>query len=107
MARFFISFTVLISILSTPQVVNSGWLDTHDDDFFPYALTGLDAWIFDDASGREVFGGRIDGNYLKRDSMVSKCQSISSSTARAEKLRSWSYICCTVTPTSDCATKVK
>ena len=79
----------------------------HDSDFIPFALRGFDVWVYDNATDKEFYGGRVEANYFSKDSGLRKAGSRAYSTARQYNIADWSYVCCTVTPWSDCATKVR
>ena len=79
----------------------------HDDQYYPYTMTGLRAFVYDNRTGKEYFAGEIGGNYLQREKTAAQCGYAASSTANFNNLRDWSYVCCTVTPSSSCMTKVR
>lgn len=81
--------------------------DGHDSEYFPYTMKGLNVYVFDNNGRKEYFGGFVEGNYLSRQKSLSECAARASSTASVNKLRDWSYVCCTVTSSSSCATKVR
>lgn len=80
----------------------------HDDDFIPYDLKGMNAYVYDE-DDEEHFAGFFGGNYSQRVAVLSACQS--NAQGKAHELHidddPWSYICCTVTTDSNCATKVR
>ena len=79
----------------------------YDGDYFPYFMTGLDAWVYDNISGTNHYGGRVEATYFSRNDALSECASLANRTAASQHLRDWSYVCCTVTSSSDCVTKVR
>lgn len=80
---------------------------SHDGDYIPYGLEGMDAYVYNNDTDKEFYAGRVEGSYLSKDETLSKCQSLAYSAARKNHLDNWSYVCCTVTSSSSCATKVK
>jgi hypothetical protein len=70
-------------------------------------ITALDVWVSDDYNSKTYFGGRIKANYLKKSEALSTCGAYAFNLAAEHHLSDWSYACCTVTPFSDCATKVR
>jgi len=78
-----------------------------DSDYIPYAMTGLDVWVYDASSAKNYFGGRIEASYFSREEALSECGARASSVAQTNRLYDWSYVCCTVTSSSDCVKKVR
>ncbi len=81
--------------------------DGYDSEYYPYTMKGLNAFVYDNASGKEYFAGFIEASYFSRAEAASKCAALAASTAAANHLREWGYVCCTVTSSSDCVTKVR
>ncbi len=81
--------------------------DGHDGDNFPYSMTGMDVWVFNNITEEQIYGGRIDGNYLSRKDALDKCGSFAYTAADLNHFRDWGYVCCTVTSKSSCQTKVR
>ncbi len=79
----------------------------YDDDFIPYGLKGLDVYVYNNRTDKEFYAGRVEGNYSSKDETISEAQSLAYSFALEKNLRDWSYICCTVTSSSDCVTKIR
>lgn len=79
----------------------------HDDDYIPYGLIGMDVYVYNNETDVEYYAGRVDGNYFKRDKVLASCGNLAYSTASQKYLDDWSYICCTVTKSSNCTTKVR
>ena len=79
----------------------------YDSDYIPYFITALDAYVYNNASDEEFYAGRIETGYFSSDSAVDKCRPLARSYAKANHISDWSYVCCTVTSSSDCVTKVK
>ena len=78
-----------------------------DSDHYPYALTALDAWVYDQDTDRSLFAGRAESSYLGRRDAAARCRDLAALAARANQLQRWGYVCCTVTSSTDCATKVR
>ncbi len=81
--------------------------DGHDSDYIPYTMKGMDVWVYNNNTDKEIYAGRVDGSYFSKDESLSNCSSYAYSIAAQNNLKDWSYICCTVTNSSDCATKVR
>jgi hypothetical protein len=81
--------------------------DSYDSDYFPYKLTGLNVWVYNNATQKEYFGGFVEASYFSRKKALSECGARASATARQYHLENWSYVCCTVTSSSSCVTKVR
>lgn len=95
-----LSIIVLLSIFL-------GACKNYDKNFIPYGLRGMDAWVYNNENEQEYFGGRSEGNYLNRRKVLGDCQKNAHVTANEYYLKDWSYVCCTVTSSSDCVTKVR
>jgi hypothetical protein len=80
----------------------------HDSDYMPYKLKGMNAYVYDE-DDNEHFAGYSEGDYLDREAVLAGCQRNAHWKAQELHLgdREWSYICCTVTADSSCATKVR
>ena len=78
-----------------------------DDDFYPYKMTGLNSWVYDPATDQEYLAGFTPANYKNRESALAVCAAQASTAAAERKIDNWSYVCCTVTSESQCATKVR
>ena len=78
-----------------------------DSDYFPYGMKGLNVWVYNNGTNEEYFGGFVEGSYFSRNEALSNCASRAGATAQQHYLRDWSYICCTVTSSSNCMTKVR
>ncbi len=81
--------------------------NSYDKDYIPYTLKGFDVWVYDNATDKEYYGGRVKANYFSKDSALSRCRDQAYTVAKQYKLTNWSYVCCTVTGSSDCVTKVR
>ena len=95
---------VAISLLSA--VLLAACSDT-DDDFYPYKMTGLNSWVYDSATEQSYLAGFTPSTYKTRESALQACASLAESAAVARHIEEWSYVCCTVTEESQCATKVR
>jgi len=81
--------------------------DSYDSSYIPYGLKGMDAYVYNNDTDKELYAGRVEGSYFSKDETLSKCQSLAYSVARQHHLRNWGYICCTITSSSSCVTKVR
>ncbi len=80
--------------------------NSYDSDYIPFGITGMDVYVYDDRTNKEYFGGRVKGNYFSRRPLRGKCEALAYDVAREHHLEDWSFICCTVTSSSSCVTKV-
>ena len=95
---FVVGFACLVSLAAC---------DAHDSDYVPYTMKGLNVHVVDKKSDKEYFGGFVEGNYMNRDQALSQCASVARATAAQHHLVEWGYVCCTVTSSSSCETKVR
>jgi hypothetical protein len=70
-------------------------------------IKGFDIWVYDNTADKNYYGGRVKANYFSKDDALSECGSRAYAVAREYNLSDWSYVCCTVTSSSDCVTKVR
>ena len=96
-----------IARLIVPFVCLAAGCNSHDDNYIPYRLKAMDAWVYDNRTDTNHYAGRATANYLSRDKGLSQCQSLAFSVASQMNLQDWGYVCCTVTSESDCVTKVR
>ncbi len=104
-------FGVAIVVVLIGLTTISG-CDSYDSDFIPYGLKGLDVWVYsdltyDNTTEKEYYGGRVEASYFSNSSAISECGDLAYGTANHYHLQDWSYVCCTVTSSSDCVTKVR
>ena len=78
-----------------------------DKDNFPYEMTGLSSWLYDSTTEQEYLAGFTPASYKNRQSALQSCAAKASIAAAARNLKEWSYVCCTVTEQTQCATKVR
>ena len=78
-----------------------------DSDFFPSRMKGLNAWVYDASSGKEFSAGFVEAGYTSRKQGLACCAALASSAAAGWHIENWSYVCCTVTLSSQCETKVR
>lgn len=91
-------------ILSTAAVsACSGY----DNEYFPYTMKGLNVYVYDNEANREHFGGFIEASYFAREDAIARCANLAAATASQTHLKEWGYVCCTVTSSSSCETKVR
>ena len=98
---------IAVIILSTAMILIIPSCKPYDDNFIPYGLKGLDVYVYDNRTDKEFYAGRVEGNYLSKNKTIGEAQSLAYSFAQNKNLRDWSYICCTVTSSSDCVTKIR
>lgn len=94
-------------VLLVAVVLSLAACNTQDREYYPYAMTGLNALVYDNKTGKEYLAGSIEANYASRNAGTSQCGALASATASANHLDDWSYVCCTVTSSSNCVTKVR
>ena len=78
-----------------------------DDEFFPYRMKGLNAWVYNPATDESFLAGYTEASYTSRREGLASCSAMAASAAAARHLSEWSHVCCTVTSESQCATKVR
>ena len=78
-----------------------------DDEHFPYRMKGLDVWVYDTATDKELYAGFTEASYSDRKRGLDSCAFLASAAASSWHLKDWSYVCCTVTSNSKCETKVR
>ena len=103
----FLSKSIAVNLILLAYLIFASGCNTYDNDYIPFAIKGLDVWVYDNAEDKNFYGGRVKANYFSVDSALSNCQSFAYSVAKQHNLNDWSYVCCTVTPWSDCVTKVR
>lgn len=81
--------------------------DGHDSDYFPYGMKGLNVLVYNNKTNTEYFGGFVKASYFSRKEALSSCHDRAVFTARQYQLQDWGYVCCTVTSTTSCMTKVR
>ena len=101
--------------------------NSYDGDYIPYALRGFDVWFHDEREScddvnrydrgvdedscreeeADTYLGRVEANYLTKARGLSDCNAIAVAEANRRNVDDWSYVCCTVTASSDCVTKVR
>ena len=81
--------------------------NSYDSDYIPYGITAMDVYVYNHRTDEEHFGGRVTGNYFSRASLRGQCGNLAHDVARHYHLEDWSYVCCTVTSSSGCVTKVR
>ncbi len=96
--RLFLTITALACLMGC---------NSYDSDFIPFGLKGLDVYVYDDLADKEFYAGRVKANYFSSDSALSKCGNYAYALAKQRNLQDWSYVCCTVTSSSNCVTKVR
>ena len=107
MRRNKVSLNAFQLLLLTVILFSLGCKGSTDSDYFPYAMKGLNVLVYNNKTDKEYSGGYVEANYLSRSEGLTKCQNAAYSTAKANYLEDWSYVCCTVTSSSGCVTKVK
>lgn len=93
---------ILLAVLPTLSGCSS-----YDSEYFPYAMKGLNVLVYDNKANKEYFGGFVEASYFSRKEALSSCAARAAATARQYHLPDWGYVCCTVTSSSSCVTKVR
>lgn len=76
-------------------------------DFFRYKMLGLRSLVSNEDTGQQFEAGFTAASYKAREAGLSGCAAQAATAAAARRLKNWSYICCTVTEKSQCATTVR
>jgi len=82
---------------------------TRPNDRFPYETKALDAFLIDKSTGETIDAGRVSevGGPGHRKAATVECKGMAADEAKKRRIYDWDYYCCTVTDTSDCASKVQ
>jgi|GEM_PF-2567405 len=99
--------TLFAGVLLSIALLSIMGCNGHDSDFFPYGLKGFDVYVYDIRKDQEFYEGHIEASYFSRNKGLNDCQVQARAAASRRNLDEWSYVCCTVTSSSNCATKVK
>ncbi len=83
------------------------WWTGEDSNNVPRQLTGMTAHVYDEDRLIEHYAGLSKGHYWKREHARLGCRRKAFDFAEAHRLRNWSYMCCTMTEASTCATRVR
>ena len=78
-----------------------------DQGFVPKSIIAVDVWVYDVAKDEKYFAGRIETNYLKIKDAKASGRQRAYSFANEHYLSNWSYVLCTVTNKTDCATEIR
>jgi hypothetical protein len=80
----------------------------YDSDFIPYDLIGFDVYVYHEPTDQEFFVRRVESSWTRRAGILD-CNAVAVDEAnrRSWPPGDWSYICCTVTRSSSCVTKVR
>ena len=108
MKQFDYSIHILVFVfILVPVSLHLTGCSSYDSDYIPYMLKGLNVWVYDNMNDKEYYGGRVEANYFSKDDALSECRSRAYAIAEQYHLSDWSYVCCTVTSSSDCVTKIR
>ena len=82
---------------------------SRSSDHFPWETKALDAFLIDKSTGETIDAGRVSevGGPGHRRAATVECKGMAADEAKKRRIDDWDYYCCTVTDTSNCATKVK
>lgn len=75
-----------------------------DGDYIPFGLTGFGVYVTDPSTNKTVYAGHVDANYFSREEGLRSCAATAHAWARGKP---FGYVCCTITASSDCVTKVR
>jgi len=78
-----------------------------DENFIPYKIKGMTSHVYDNQTGESFDAGSVVGKYSERESMLLRCSEDAVALASDKHIEDWSYVCCTQTSESSCATKVR
>lgn len=116
-----LALVAALSSVSCRRITN----DT-DEDHIPYKLTGMRVLFFPSRHHDSVDLEQFSASYDERKSAVARCGELAhaekgrrkrlhdddddddeNDDSRAELSADWSYVCCTITASSNCKTKVR
>lgn len=81
--------------------------DFQDSDYYPYSMQGFNVYVYD-KDGKEYFAGFVDSGYSERYEGKERCRADALNFANEQHLGDdFGYVCCTVTSSSNCVTKVR
>jgi hypothetical protein len=78
-----------------------------DGNNMPFGLIAFDVYVNSSSTDKELFAGTIKVNYFSKHKGLKKALALADSYANAMNLTDWSYVCCTVTASSNCVTKIR
>lgn len=100
----FIVYTLLAVLFIAALLTKS---NIHDGNNIPYGLIAFDVYVLNKTTDKEVFAGTVKANYFSKNKGLKKASTLADSYANAMSLTDWSHVCCTVTTSSNCVTKVR
>jgi len=78
-----------------------------DKNFIPYGIRSFDVWVYNDDTDKEYYAGNVTTDYLNAQTKLNDAQLLAYDFAEAHHLKNWNYLCCTVTNSSNCVTKIR
>jgi len=78
-----------------------------DGNNIPFGLIAFDVYVHNSSTDKELFAGTIKANYFSKQKGLKKAVALADAYANAMNLTDWSCVCCTVTTSSNCVTKVR
>lgn len=106
-----LTFRPIGFLLSVPliafAIVTLAGCNQYDKEYFPYSMIGLNVWVYDSDTDKIFPGGSVKASYDSRKEGLSRCEAIARTYAQQHHFQSWRYVCCTVTPSENCMTKVR
>ena len=64
--------------------------DSYDSSYIPYGLKGMDAYVYNNDTDKELYAGRVEGSYFSKDETLSKGCGSFSTTEGCQKSTSYS-----------------
>ena len=74
--------------------------NAYDEHFISYNIKSFDVWVYNDDTDKEYYAGNVKTDYYNAQNLAYKV-------AKLHRLKNWNYLCCTVTKSSNCITKVR
>lgn len=100
-------YKIYFVLLIVTFLFGCGQKDSCDNNYIPYNIKAFDVFVYNDNTDKEYYAGRINTNYVNALSALEDARQLAYDYAKKKYLNDWDYLCCTVTNTSDCVTKIR
>jgi hypothetical protein len=98
---------VIVTLSLVSYAYNKHYENTYDELYIPYGIKAFDVLVYNEDTDKEFYIGNIITDYSNAQARLSDAQTLAYDFAEMHHLENWSYICCTVTNSSNCVTKVR
>ena len=100
---YIIALAIAIILLNNRNKHNNAY----DEHFIPYNIKSFDVWVYNDDTDKEYYAGNVKTDYYNAKNRLCDAQDLAYKFAKSHHLKNWNYLCCTVTKSSNCVTKVR